>query len=205
MPTPDLALTNLRTTVQNLEATFLPQSLAVRSLTSLGLPEALKLSAYVVLAHAAFEEYFEALATWGLDMAVEDWRHQRIRKSAATLILHVGKVSAVSDDTPEDRAFERVRAELDRVKKSFSNFITRDNHGISAKYLKRLFYPLGVDLPPDVRMMASLDTLAGLRGTAAHTATRGAKRQLDPNDTKKIVTDCLDLAVAMKIRVLAIT
>lgn len=204
MPTPDIAFNNLKAIIESLEATFITPALASRALRTLSKPELLYLSAYVVLAHAAFEEYFEELATWALDAAVEDWRHGKVRQAAAALLLHHGKPSPVDEDTSPAGAYDRVREELERLKTPFSRFIVKDNHGISLKYLKKLFYPLGVDMPSSVRMMGSLDTFAGLRGAAAHTATRGAKKHKDPGDTTKIVNDCLDLAEEMKRRVLAI-
>lgn len=205
MVKPDVAYNHLQTTIQALETTFVSPALAVRTLSAMSKPEILHLSAYVVLSHAAFEEYFEALASWGLETAVSDWIAGNARAAATTLILHAGKVSAVDEDTPDSRSYDRVRIELDRLKTRFSGFITRENHGISVKYLKRLFYPLGVDIPANVRWMSSLETLAGLRGAAAHTSTRGAKKQLDPAATTKIVSDCLELALELKQRTLGIT
>ncbi len=204
MAAPDLEFTNLKSTIESLEATFMLPALVARTRRTLSKSELLCLSAYVVLSHAAFEEYFEDLAIWALDAAVEDWRHGNIRQAAVTLVLHLGKPFPVDEHSSPTGAYDRVREELDRLKPPFSRFITKDNHGMSLKYLKKLFYPLGVDIPNDVRMMASLDTLAGLRGALAHTSTRGAKKHLDPRDTIEIVNDCLDLAEAMKNRVLAI-
>jgi hypothetical protein len=205
MQSPEQAYNSLRTTINDLEEEFLATILQVRSLNSLSKAELFQLSAFIVLSHAAFEECFEALASWGLHTAVEDWRRGHVREAALALLLHFGKRVPIDDEAKPSTAFERVRAELDRLKSPFSTFITRDSHGISLKYLMKLFYPLGVDIPNDMRMLGSLETFTELRGFVAHRATRGAKKHLDPGDTRNIVMDCLDLAAELKKRVLAIT
>jgi hypothetical protein len=155
----------LKRIVSILEGRFLTLHLDQAAL-KVSRKEHVDVSAYVVLAHAAIEGYLEATAQWVLDRAVANWT-KRKRLSTATACLLLSYECDPKFDG--DIAFDRIRKALDGAKSSLSKIINADNHDISLEHMRRLFVPLGVDVPQDQTLLASLDKLAKQRGAMAHT------------------------------------
>ena len=151
----------------------------------------LELDAYVVLSHAEFEQFYEDLAKWRLHRIVEQWIHKG-KASGATMAL-VLAYNADIDRAGEQANFDRVRLRLQVAKREHSRLI-HDNHGTGIDYLWRLFCPLGVDIPSDVALRASLEGFVKLRGERAHKNRLGATIQKSPADLRVIVGDCLKMA-----------
>ncbi|WPB80535.1 HEPN domain-containing protein [Archangium violaceum] len=198
MTTPDVSLRNLREAIRKLEAKFLVKHLASTSLSPLSDQDALDVDAFVVLSHAAFEEYFESIALWVLDQSVDAWKNGRQTKSVSTLLLHLGTRSDIKEGTPPSRSFDRIKEELEKIKGKFSHQISEKNHGMAQKYLMKIFYPLAIDITDDPALLSSLDAFAKQRGAAAHKTAQGLNRQLSPQDTRIYVNDCLKLAEDMQ-------
>jgi hypothetical protein len=98
-----------------------------------------------------------------------------------------------AEDTPGRSVFDNVRLALDEAKKKMSLDI-HDNHGITAKHLRAMFMPLGVDVPSDPVLTASLELLITMRHQWAHHDHRRAKILKSAKDAQTTVSDCLTLA-----------
>lgn len=202
MKDPELSYSELLTAITGLRQQFLEPLLAKAE--ALSDTEVVTLKAYIVLAHAAFEDYFESLSRYALQKTVDDWeQRQTPRPGIATLLLHCGKVLAIDDDTNDSRSFDRIRLALKAAKSSMSISGINENHGISIRHLRKLFYPVGVDLPP-IPEISSASTLFDARCEVAHHATWAAKKQKDPGSVRQLVEDCLKVAEEMKSRVIAL-
>lgn len=164
---------------------------------------ALDVRAYCLLAHAAFEEFIEAVASEVLERVVNDWLlHRTVSDVLLTLLCWHG--SALKIDTNEGSAetknFDYLRPLIDDAKAALSYEI-HNNHGISIIYLRNLLTPLAIDIKEDVGLLNSLKQLAEGRGLYAH---RGkVKSVLAPEDAKNYVDDCLALCDDLKAKAIA--
>jgi hypothetical protein len=158
--------------------------------------------AYCVLAHAAFEEYVEDISLFGLNKAYDSWVGKIYSKATVCLLLFYNQKLEVNDDelSKQDKIFDLVREKINESKSNHSIAI-QGNHGFSLKYLRKLFTPIGVDIPDTPNIIESLKKLTSARGSYAHSqakhATYGAwkklKNPMSPEDARLIVEDCLKL------------
>lgn len=158
--------------------------------------------AYCVLAHAAFEEFVEDLSLAALTAAKNAWSSKKFSVSTVSLLLSYGGLVTASEDeeTSQDRIFDQVRKAIDDCVDRHSKILA-NNHGYSLKYLRKILTPIGVDIPADIRLMASLRELADARGSYAHSQAKRAMygewkradRPMAPEKAKTAVGDCLDL------------
>lgn len=160
----------------------------------------LDVRSFCILAHAAFEEFIEYICIYLLnEIEIKFTYSQRISYSSLCLLHFKGSDKDVDDDNwlDSDRLFDRLKSQIDSIKKSFSNYIMENNHGIRLKYLKKLLIPLGLDLPSDVKVITSLNNLANYRGNYAHSSHR-KPMTVSPEDAWNCVNDvygmCIDLA-----------
>jgi len=72
--------------------------------------------------------------------------------------------------------------------------VVNDNHGVTLQHLRTLFMPLGVTVPADPVLTASLDLLVAMRHQWAHQDRRRAKVIKSAKDAQNTVSDCLALA-----------
>jgi hypothetical protein len=164
---------------------------------------ALDVRAYCLLAHAAFEEFIEAVASEVLERVATDWLlHRKVSDVLLTLLCWHG--STLKIDTKEASAeiknFDYLRPLVDDAKSAFSNEI-HNNHGISISYLRSLLTPIAIDIKQDAGLLNSLKQLAEGRGLYAH---RGkVKTVLAPEDAKNYVHDCLALCDDVKAKAIA--
>jgi hypothetical protein len=196
-------LVNLRAALSATRERFLhPYLVGAVTLDPPGAAQRLDQSAFVVLSHAALEEYFEQLAMWVHAELQMRWSATKTPLPTLATLSHL-RGAIKFDPKTHSTLFDRIRLRLNEVAGSFPNMI-KNNHGASTHYLREIYYPIGIDLPNDARMLGAIDTLADLRGSAAHTATTAATLVRAPVDLDKIVNDCLDLAEAVMAAVHAI-
>lgn len=188
----------LRTSVRALRAHFLAKHLGAVSLQPLSKEEMLDVAAFAVLLHGHLEGFFEGLALWRLEWAVDDWTLQKpLRLASAALLWHC---AAPDYATPMPNIFNGVREALAAGKGAHSAII-KQNHGIEYRHLRTLFYRLGVDLPSSPQYEAALDQLIKLRHEWAHRGGGGAEVQKPAADLEKIADDCMTLARELSRRV----
>lgn len=163
----------------------------------------LDVKAYCLLAHGAFEEYFESVSTHLMGQAERKWIYEK--KLSVTLLMAVARYGlkceiAAEDEAPETKIYDHVRRLAEEAKKRFSHDVD-GNHGISPKYLRSLLTPVGIEFLPDPVLSSSLIQLARERGKYAH---RGSVNKcISPEDAKNCVDDCLLLAVDVEAKALA--
>lgn len=164
----------------------------------------LDVRAYCVLAHAAFEQFFEELSQYAAENIMAQWDSGLPMSKSTTLSLislavHSGgtNFSIVNDEkSPQEAPLHQISKILRSNKDSVINKL-KDNHGASLKYLRALFLPLGiaVDLGPFAE--SGLNRIASNRGTYAHrrtaTQTHGPRtyKALNPEDAVNAVADSL--------------
>ena len=182
----------LKRFVTELENRFLARHLVSTTLGPQTREDALDVAAYVVLTHGAFENFVEGLGLWILEKLERTWLYKkRATRSAASVLLY--QAAPEGEMAPGVTVFDNLRVALEQGKTAAATKIAK-NHGISPAHLRDLFRPLGVDVPEDITLTASLDSLVALRHQWAHQYRFGARVLKSAREVKKTVTDCLDLA-----------
>lgn len=170
--------------------------------------------AYSLLAHAAFEEFAEAVSEMVVAAVVDGILAKKVSLSTVSLLACYGGAIEIEADESKDQetVFNSVRVALNVAKTAHSKVI-KDNHGFSLKYLWRILTPAGINLY-DGPEVDAIRRLADARGSFAHTVARQAKygeyRQLQahkvfaPEDAKDTVDDCLKLCVKIRDQAISI-
>lgn len=194
-------LDNLKAEIEKLRVKFLSQWLPAMPSHQ---PEEFEhdVKAYCVLTHAIFEEFVEELSLMAMEEGINAWAKQAPTKSTISLLCAYGAGFSISekDDEEQDDVFTQIRKSLADTKEKHSNVLS-NNHGFSLKYLRKILTPIGVDIPPDVRLLESLKSLADARGSFAHTQAqkalygkwKQAKKPMTPEQAEIAVKDCLEL------------
>jgi hypothetical protein len=188
---PRAELRDFQRSVAEFEAHFLARYLRAPTLAPPSRDETLDVGAYVVLTHGALESFSEGLALWVLGKVVDNWtKKRRSSPSLAALLLH----QAVPDlDSLPQRVFDKIRHQLSVAKAVHSRTIN-SNNGVNPQHLRALFGPLGVNVPDDPVLTASLETLVSMRHYWAHRSRFGALVVKSAQDARTVVADCLKLA-----------
>lgn len=174
MRTPAVALRDLEHALEELRVEFLAAH-AGASLEAPSRQYVLAVRAYTVLAHAEFEQYFEDVAQWVQAHAQRVWL---IHKRASVAVLAMTIAEGKGLDTEKCATlFEAQRDAIARAKKALGKHAADQNNGIAPKYLRKLFWSLGVELPDDASGLGSIQTLATWRGDQAHHSVGAAKVQ----------------------------
>ena len=196
---PKQELRLLKSYVSELETHFIRPYLAAPTLSAPSRKEDLHVAAYVVLVHGAFENFIEGLALWRLTQTVTGWTTgKRLSRGTAAILLH--QTAPKLDAAKHVTTFNSIRTALDAAKQSLSNSI-RDNNGIALKHVRDLFYPLGVDVPDDPILTASIDMIVSIRHQWAHQSRFGTKIVKSANDVTTAVADCLEFAKQLTVAV----
>jgi hypothetical protein len=187
---PNVEFRALERSVKEIEKRFLAPHLGPPTLAVPGRREILDVAAYVVLVHGALENFAEGLALWVLTKSVGNWtsRKKTTRSTASLLLYQKSPGAAVTLSV-----FDNIRIALDAAKTRMSKAI-HDNNGIALDNLRALFIPLGVNVPADTVLVASLDLLIEMRHHWAHQDRRRAKVVRSARDVQTTVSDCLALA-----------
>lgn len=185
---PGIELNALVRSVKEVETRFLTPHLGPPTLTTPSRKEILDVAAYVVLVHGALENFAEGLALWVLGKSVGNWtKKKKTTRSTVSLLLYQ---KAPVEDAPPISVFDNIRTALDDAKTRMSK-VVHDNHGVTLDHLRTLFMPLGVNVPGDPVLTASLDLLVTMRHQWAHQRAKVVKSAKDAQTT---VSDCLTLA-----------
>jgi hypothetical protein len=145
MISPGTALRRLAKALLDLETKFL----LTHSAEVLGAPNndfIIDTRAYVVLAHAEFEEFFEQVASWVVENAHRLWFVRR-RISSAALCMALECGPGVEKEKGPLVMFNSHFAALLAAKATLSARIHQQNNGIAPKHLREMLWPLGVELP----------------------------------------------------------
>ena len=113
--------------------------------------------------------------------------------------MRLRKILQILKGSPEDidkidLLYDYILEKLKDIKSSFSKEIATNNHGVSLKYLKRMFIPIGIDIPNNSRLISSLDQLAKYRGDFAHKfSSKKIKTIPSPLDLVSYVSDITEM------------
>lgn len=199
-PSPRRELQTLKRFVAEIEAKFLAKHLAARTLNPPGRQEELDVAAFAVLAHGAMENFVEGIGLWALGEMEQNWiNKKRATRCIASLLLY----QAVPTDemVPGMSVFDNIRIQIGKAKSETSKQIEQNN-GITARHLIALFRPLGIDVPADPVLTASLEALVKLRHRWAHQYRFGAQVLKSAADVKQTATDCVRLAELLAVEAL---
>lgn len=187
---PSIELKALARSVKEIEARFLQPHLGPPTLAAPTRKEMLDVAAYVVLVHGLLEDFAETIALWVLAKSVDNWVYRRkATRCTASLLLY----QKAPDVDASLTVFDNIRTSLDEAKTRMSKVVS-DNNGVAMKHLLKLFIPLGVNVPTDPLLVASLDLLVAMRHQWAHRNRRSAQVIKSAKDTQTTVSDCLALA-----------
>ncbi len=198
---PSVELKALVRSVKEIESRFLVPHLGPPTLANPSRKEILDVAAYVVLVHGVLEDFAEGLALWVLGKSVANWtRRKKTSRSMASLLFYQ---KVPPEDAPPVSVFDNIRTALDDAKVRMSK-VVNDNHGITLSHLRTLFMPLGVNVPADPVLTASLDLLVAMRHQWAHRDRRRAKVIKSAKDAQTTVADCLALAKKLSAEVASV-
>jgi hypothetical protein len=198
---PNIELKALTRSVREVEERFLSPHLAPAKLGPPSKQEVMDVAAYVVLVHGALEGFAESLAHWLLKRSVSNWAaRKRTTRCTASLLLYQ---KPPADDMRSRSVSDNIRLALDEAKRKVSNDI-HDNHGVSLKHLRAMFMPLGVNVPSDPVLTASLDLLITMRHQWAHHDHRRATVLKSARDAQTTVVDCMALATRLSVEAAAV-
>jgi len=192
---PRVELAVLRRFVDEVERRFLAPHIGPAQLGTPKRSEQLDVGAFVVLAHGAIENFVEGLGLWTLESVQRHWIfHKRASRSLASVLLHAGEPS---DDYEQSLTmFDNIRTSIDSAKTTLSQSIEQNN-GIAMQHLRKLFRPLGIDVPEEPKLVGALDQLVALRHQWAHQYRFGAKVTKFAVEVKQTSDDCLELAARL--------
>lgn len=152
----------------------------------------LDLRSYCVLSHAAFEEFAENMSLKVLDEITKNFANTKQISVGLIMLLHIK--GSPEDIDKIDLLYDYILEKLKDIKSSFSKEIATNNHGVSLKYLKRMFIPIGIDIPNNSRLISSLDQLAKYRGDFAHKfSSKKIKTIPSPLDLVSYVSDITEM------------
>jgi hypothetical protein len=157
---------------------------------------------YMILCHAAMEEFAELIAL-EVSLAARDLYSSkgiRIYEVLSGLQSNYGHVYKPNKGvTSFETSAVRYRKQIDELHSKFSTGVENSN-GVGVKYLKFLFYSTNIDINTSLGMQSSLARLQEYRGDAAHKylKPKGLILALDPDSAKQIVDDCLVIMKSAK-------
>lgn len=132
----------------------------------------LKVQSFVVLAHAAFEDYLEDLSRACSDSAID--RINTAGTITRTLVCMIASevVAQIDEDTPR----KKIKADVASDLQQFANCAKvnhvqsiKDNNGIRTANLKHILTPIGVDAEEcDLPTANALNAFGVKRGSIAH-------------------------------------
>jgi hypothetical protein len=171
-----------------------------------------EVKSFSLLSHAAFEEFIEAISETMMQKIENDLILKRTTLSTSCFLTAYGiKIDLSDDDDAQDvSCFEHIRLAIAKAKSLHSSTL-KDNHGFSAKYMRKLLIPVGISMPQGPKM-ESLKKLAEARGSFAHTMAKLARygsykranRVLTPEEVAAAADDCRAICDEMRSRAKAV-
>lgn len=125
---------------------------------------------YIILCHAALENFVECLA----EILIDHSKHIFVNQKKINHVLlsfcifrNVDtKENAEDDWGPQSR--ELIIPHLKEAINAFKEHLNQSNHGIKIKNLKEILRPVGIDVRASKPLLISLEKLTNLRGKFAH-------------------------------------
>lgn len=156
-----------------LERHFLPSKSQVSISGRYSLEQDDKTKAYLILAHAELEAYFEDRARSRVDIAQAHWQ----RTGTCTPVL--SRLVAY-----HQKEFEPISGNV--VTKAINYYVDKleNNHGVKERNLLSIFLPLGLNHQDlDTRLVSACNQLGRKRGQFAHASIK-THQQVDPKTEK---------------------
>lgn len=170
---------------------------------------ALDVKSYLVLLHAAIEDYIEGISVFSSNAACE------IYKNEGKLTIPLLFLFAKSKSFKERVAEKKINDEIHATPKDFltsslgemhsltvSNAI--DNNGINIKYMNNLLQHCGIHFDTTDNDFISWKSLADYRGDYAHAVVFNhgkkptAKKMLSPENAMDLGNDCISFSLKIK-------
>lgn len=155
----------------------------------------LDVRAYLLLSHAALEQFVEDLCLELVNRATDSWEsNHHLSEPVLALIAFYSDSLTISDNErdPELTFFDHIRLGLEKAKATYSSYLKKKNNGVSVKYLRQMLLPVGLSVPTDPKWVGSLAQLASYRGDNAH--KHRVTKVTDPERAREWVQDCLQMA-----------
>ncbi len=169
----------------------------------------LDVKSYLILLHAAIEDYIEGISVFSSQAACDIFKNEGVITLPLVFIFAKSKVF-------KDRVSEKaIKNEISTSPKDFlldslgdihsltiSNAI--DNNGINIKYLNNLLHFCGINFDSTDNDFISWKSLADYRGDYAHAVVFNhgkkptAKKILSPEDAMNLGEDCLSFSLKIK-------
>jgi len=173
----------------------------------------LKIQAYTVLSHAAFESYFEEISLELMKKAFGEWDSNK--KISDVLLMQIcyllsyreGKERVMNLEIKKENnktnlpEITQYLHHIDNLKGKAETFFhkqIKENHGISLDYLLHIFIPVAININQDTDMMNSLNKLKESRGEMAHKNSLSLTKIPTPTEIFNHVRNCLELCKDIK-------
>lgn len=150
----------------------------------------LKIQSYILLAHAAFEQYLEELSMEILNESVARFNEYNSFSQCLISLIIFETVAQFDENTPR----KKIRSDVVKDLSKFVNIAKKNhvsqigkNNGIKTKDQKALLLPIGID-PEDADLVtfSSLDAFGSKRGGIAH------KVKITTEETRSSVTTAVN-------------
>jgi hypothetical protein len=189
---PKIELRRLEAFFEEVEARYLKPHVSSNTFDPPSRGEQLDVAAFVVLIHGAFENFIEGLTIWMASRIESNWiKRRRVSRSTAALLFHAK--CNVDYESDARTAFDMLRGALASAQVERSAAV-KANNGTATAHLRSLLVPLGVDIPNDPVLVASLEALVAMRHEWAHQYRFGVRTPRGARDVKQTADDCLGLA-----------
>ena len=166
----------LKSRLQRLDTSLLPSDKLAGDYTD---QEEDRVRAYVLLAHAEFEQYFETLALFTAHRAKARSGPASCEPVVSRLILYR---AIRSDEKIEMATNESISGAV-----SFFEKTVNRNHGLKSSNILRIFMPLGLNhRDVDPVLLADLDAFGTLRGGIAHTTAKLVQGSSPSQERKRV-------------------
>lgn len=146
--------------------------------------------AFVILSHAALEDYLEGIVLEVVDSCLRSFSRDFIPRTSLLALLTYAAVADPPEAFPGGRW--GIRGHLQDSRQSLRHW-TEKNNGLKAKDVLRLMLPVGIkESDLGSTWLQHMDELGELRGRMAHKANLpGAQAPLDPQDALEAVSRVL--------------
>jgi len=157
----------------------------------------LRVQSYLILAHAAFEEYLENISLLVLEECVDKFNNKRSMNDCIVSLITFETIAQFNDKSQRAKIRSEVVDKLDKfvnLAKRNHKQVIYDNHGIKLKDQKALLLPVGLD-PQQIDNVtaSSLDGFGTKRGKHAHTV------KIQTTETKSsVLAETTNLAKGLK-------
>ena len=141
----------------------------------------LDVNSFLIMLHAAFEEFIETTVKFNLQAAKLHFKRSGLISPAVFSLLHFSARKFNCSDKGDKSFYLYVCDVIDDVYKSFEEIID-SNHGTSKRHLQNILPYAAIDMPDDPALISSISRLCNARGTWAH------KFQVDRDTAHQIIS-----------------